>query len=406
MKTNTPKLRFPEFKNSGDWKEVKIGNIMIEVNERNNDEKIDTILSISNDLGFIKQDDYFEKRVASKDTSNYKIVRKGQLAYNPSRINVGSIAILEKYDVGIVSPMYIVIECNKSLNNYFFKYWIQTDSFKKNMYQFLSGGVRSSLPYKNLIQIFIRIPNIEEQIKIANCFSSLDKLIELEKEKLNKLQEHKKGLMQQFLTGKKRFPGFNDEWKTVKLGEIGNITSAGVDKKHIENEKMVYLLNYMDVYRYNFLNNNTTKYETTASEKKIKQCDIKKGDIFITPSSEIPNDIAHTAVALENIQNTVYSYHIMRIRPKNKIDLYYSKYMFETDKFYKQAYSLCAGSGQRYVLSIKDMKEIELFIPASLEEQKAIANTLKSLDDYIENTCKKIEKLDEHKKGLLQKLFI
>lgn len=144
--------------------------------------------------------------------------------------------------------------------------------------------------------------------------------------------------MQALLTGKKRLNGFTDEWKTYQLGEIFQITSAGVDKKILEDEIKVHLLNYMDIYNNNIINNGTTNFITTASKNKILNCNILKGDVFLTPSSETREDIAHSAVATEDLINTVYSYHIMRLRPKIQINILFSKYMFDNDYFRQQVY--------------------------------------------------------------------
>ncbi|WP_238702386.1 hypothetical protein [Enterococcus faecium] len=109
--------------------------------------------------------------------------------------------------------------------------------------------------------------------------------------------------------------GVEVEWKT--LDEIGLISSAGVDKKKIEGEKSIKLLNYMDVYRNMYLIKDIPSMIVTAPDKKIEQCNVLKGDIFFTPSSEVLNDIGNSAVALENMYGVVYSYHIMRLRLNN-----------------------------------------------------------------------------------------
>src|SRR5690554_222639 len=91
------------------WEKRKLGDYLEHKSKRNKQLIVETILSVSNSKGFILQSDQFENhRIASKDVSNYKIVHKNDVAYNPSRINVGSIAILKDFDVGIISPMYVV----------------------------------------------------------------------------------------------------------------------------------------------------------------------------------------------------------------------------------------------------------------------------------------------------------
>ena len=81
----------------GEWKKVKLKEVLTEINERNKNEEVKKVLSVTNSQGFVSQEEYFESTVHSENISNYKVVRKNQFAYNPSRINVGSIDILKDY---------------------------------------------------------------------------------------------------------------------------------------------------------------------------------------------------------------------------------------------------------------------------------------------------------------------
>ena len=135
----------------------------------------------------------------------------------------------------------------------------------------------------------VLVPPLAEQEKIAEILSCWDDAIEQLTDLIAEKKQQKKAIMQKLLTGKQRLPGFNKPWKNVKLGDVGKITSAGVDKKIIEGEKKVRLLNYMDVYRNTFITDNTLSMVVSAPDKKIINCNLNKGDIFFTPSS-IPHD--------------------------------------------------------------------------------------------------------------------
>ena len=197
----TAKIRFPQFK--GEWKEIKLGNFLEEKSERNT-KNIDLILSVTNKFGFVTQVEYFDKSVASDNTANYKIVRKGNFAYNPSRINVGSIALLESYEIGILSPMYVVFECLKNLDNRFLKFWFQSHSFMGNLFKYLAGSVRESLNVNDMKTISIKLPNLKEQQKVVEVLTACDDEINLLNLKLENLKKQKQGLMQKLLSGKVR----------------------------------------------------------------------------------------------------------------------------------------------------------------------------------------------------------
>jgi len=192
-----PELRFPEFKDAGEWEEKRLEEVLIKNSERNHELKYSLVQSVSNKYGFIKQDEYFEnRRVASEETSNYYIIKKGYFAYNPSRIDVGSLAYKYDEDICIISPLYVSFQTSKSIVDSYLLNWFFTNGFTNKMKNALEGGVRNTLSYENLKTIEILLPILPEQQKIADCLSSLDELINAESKKIEALKVHKKGLMQ------------------------------------------------------------------------------------------------------------------------------------------------------------------------------------------------------------------
>lgn len=191
-----PEWRFPEFRDSGDWEENSLKKVLIKNSMKNKNQKYSLIESISNKFGFVRQDKYFEnRRVASKNTSNYYVIKKGYFAYNPSRIDVGSLAY--KYDekTSIISPLYVSFKANNDvIDDIFLWMFFNSISFTKQM--IFEGGVRNTLNYENLIQIKIFLPNLPEQQKIAGFLSGIDNLINKQTDKFKILKKHKKALMQ------------------------------------------------------------------------------------------------------------------------------------------------------------------------------------------------------------------
>jgi type I restriction enzyme S subunit len=182
-----------------EWEEKKFGDFIQQKNTRNKENKNLLVLSISNTQGFILQSEQFENhRVASKNTSNYKIVEKGDVAYNPSRINVGSIAILKNQLLGIVSPMYTVFRLNQKLiKSSFFETLISTHKFSQLVKKSCSGSVRESLNFDDLALFEFEIPSLKEQQKIASFLSSIDEKIDKYKNQISKMELWKRGLLQQ-----------------------------------------------------------------------------------------------------------------------------------------------------------------------------------------------------------------
>lgn len=173
------------------------------------------------------------------------------------------------------------------------------------------------------------------------------------------------------------------EWK--KLGELGVFENIGTDKKTVEGEQLVTLLNYVDVYHHKYIDSSVPQMQVSASEKKIRDCTVEQGDIFVTPSSETVDDIGHSSVIVETIPNTVYSYHIMRYRlfERNMLLSYYINYAFDTDCVKRQILKKAQGL-TRFGLSKDKFASIEIPIP-SLSEQERIVGILDTFTSSIEN---------------------
>lgn len=340
-----------------------------------------------------------------------KITEKGLKQSSAKLLPVNSLIICTRATIGDCCINKKPICTNQGFkniivtgNNVDFLYYLISKN-KHELIRKACGSTFLEISKKDIDNLKFPIPPLHEQEKIAEILGTWDEAIE----KLTSLIEQKKllkkGLMQKLLTGKVRLPGFTQPWKEVKLGEIGTISSAGVDKKIVEGEDLVELLNYMDVYKKDFLYKTDTSMTVSAPMRQIKNCNLRKGDIFFTPSSETPDDIAHSAVVMEDIPNGVYSYHIIRLRPTTLIDLKFSAYAFKTAKFYKQAYAWCEGSGQRYVISQDDFRNMKIYIPSNISEQHAIAEVLSTADDEINLLNQKLEATKEQKKGLMQQLL-
>lgn len=203
QKLLTGKVRLPGF--TQPWKEVKLGAVLEAISRRNKNLNISRVLSVTNSRGFILPEEQFSRVVASEDLSNYKVVKNGEFAYNPSRLNVGSIDRLDNFTDGVLSPMYVIFKCNEKLSSNYMKHWITTTEFNTKVRNSAQGSVRETVDFKTLSSIKINLPSdISEQQAIADVLSTADDEINLLNQKLEALKEQKKGLMQQLLTGQVR----------------------------------------------------------------------------------------------------------------------------------------------------------------------------------------------------------
>ena len=171
---------------------VRLGVLIEEVTTRNKSNAYDNVLSVSNKMGFIKQSEQFEDRtVASENKSNYKVVTEGCFAYNPARINVGSIALLTTYKIGIISPMYVCFKTKKALDSEYLNFYYQSSYFYKELQKKLEGSVRQCLTYENMCEILIPYVSIEEQKEVAITLNRFMVLIATEEKYLKLLLKQK-----------------------------------------------------------------------------------------------------------------------------------------------------------------------------------------------------------------------
>lgn len=179
-----------------------IGKYIKEISNRNSNLQVKKVLSVTNSKGFINQSKQFGRKLASSDVSNYKIVSKGQFAYNPSRVNVGSIDLLQDSEMSILSPMYIVFETKEDyLLSKFLYYHLKSNSFLVRIPTYVQGSVRDTLSFKALSEMEFFIPNIEKQKKVTKILDTAHQELKLYEQKLQLLQAQKKTLMQKLLTG-------------------------------------------------------------------------------------------------------------------------------------------------------------------------------------------------------------
>ena len=256
-------------------------------------------------------------------------------------------------------------------------------------------------------------PSIEEQNAIVSYVSSIDSLIQSTTKKIESLKQVKAASLQSMFpqegetSPRVRFKGFEGEWNVVTLGEVGTFKSNGVDKLVRPDEKMINLLNYLDVYNSRQINkeNCNSLMQVSASDRQIIECDVQKNDIFFTPSSETAEDIGYVLVMKDTLPNTCYSYHLMRYRPNEGVFFEdFPNYGFTT-KYVREQMRLLAKGVQRFVIGKTEFESIKVQIP-SYQEQKKIADYFRSLDSQIIGQTQRLEKLKQIKSACLDNMFV
>lgn len=165
----------------------RLGDYIKEYSVKNKNDEDIPVYSVTNTQGFCK--DYFGKEVASKDKTTYKIVPRGCFAYNPSRINVGSVDWQRNEDRVIVSPLYNVFSVSEELNLQYLYYYLKSDFALQRIRAVATGSVRDNLKLNMLYEFPINIPTIDEQNILVDKLDKARKIIALHQEELKLLDE-------------------------------------------------------------------------------------------------------------------------------------------------------------------------------------------------------------------------
>jgi len=210
-----------------EWEETRFKKMFSRVTRKNN-ENNDNVLTISAQYGLINQRDFFNKDIASDDKSNYFLLENGEFAYNKSYSNgypFGALKRLDMYDKGIVSPLYICFAATKENKcPDFYVHYFEAGKMNREIQAFAQEGARNhgllNIAVDDFFNSNIIVPSAPEQEKIAKILSEQDKLIALKEEVIVEKKRQKKAFMQQLLTGKKRLPGFGEDWALYNLSDL------------------------------------------------------------------------------------------------------------------------------------------------------------------------------------------
>ena len=406
MSKKSPQLRFEGF--TDDWEDRKLRDLLNKNSEKNKNLSVINVESVSNKTGFTKQTDQFEDySVASADLSNYYVIREKQFAYNPSRINVGSIAYKDLGDeISVVSPLYVSFSTKKVLNDGFLWNWFKTASFDAQRQRLSEGGVRDTLSFNQLSEMNTMFPTYPEQEKIGSFFKQLDNTIALHQHKLDLLKEQKKGYLQKMFpkNGAKvpelRFAGFADDWEDRKLSSI----AERVTRKNKNNESTLPLtISAQD----GLVDQNDYFNKQVASRDVTGYFLVKNGEFAYNKSYS--NGYPWGAIKrLDKYEMGVLSTLYIVFKP-TAINSQFLVSYYETTRWYREVSKNAAEGARNHGLlniSPNDFFNTLLTIPKSAEEQQQIGSFFKQLDDTIALHQRKLDLLKEQKKGFLQKMFV
>ncbi len=399
---NKPRIRFRGF--TEDWEQCKLGDLYKRVNERN-----DGTLGRDKWISVAKM--YFQDpdKVQSNnlDTRTY-VMKKGDIAFEGHPNNEFKFGrfVLNDIGTGIISELFPIYRPITEYDLDFWKYAIQLERvmapiFAKSITS--SGNSSNKLDHNHFLNQELLVPNIEEQKKIGTLLSLLSKNITLHQHKLKKLNLAKKALLQKLFprNGSQfpvvRFKGFTDAWEQRKLGDLAEIVRGASprpisDPKWFDNNSDVGWLRIADV---------------TAQDGRIRYLEQKISELGQekTRVVKIPHLLLSIAATvgkpvINYVPTGVHDGFLIFLNPKFNI-----LYTFWWLEMFREKWNKYGQPGSQVNLNSDLVKNQVINIPNEKEQEK-ISSFLESLDKIITLHQRKLEKLQEVKKGLLQKMFV
>ena len=365
------------------------------VTRKNQDLVSELPLTISAQYGLIDQNEFFDKRVASKDVSGYYLIENGEFAYNKSTSTDapwGAVKRLDRYENGVLSTLYIVfgIKKNNPVDSDFLVSYYSTNLWHKGIHEIAAEGARNhgllNIAPADFFETELTIPqDIEEQKKIGKYFEELERLITLHQRKCEETKKLKKYMLQKMFpqngqtVPEIRFAGFTDAWEQRKLGEIAIEILAGGD---IDKEKVVDDGTY-PIYANALTNDGIVGYYNDYYR-------VKAPAVTVTGRGEV----GHAQARMTDFTPVV---RLLAIRSNH--DCYFLENAINNQNVVVES----TGVPQ---LTVPQLSSYDICFPKDIREEEKIGAYYKKLDNLITLHQHKCEQLQSMKKFMLQNMFV
>ena len=288
------------------WQLKKLGDFISEYSVKNRCNETIPVYSVTNSQGFCK--DYFSKEVASLDKSTYKIVPYGCFAYNPSRINVGSVDWQNKEERVIVSPLYNVFSVSENLNQDFLLYFIKSNGTMGIINTLATGTVRLNLKLSMLKEFPITVPPLSDQQSIVEELNTINELIRLKKEQLDDYDKLSQSIFSEMFGD----PIENEKgWEVKKFSEVASFKN-GLNFGKNENGYSYKILGVGD-FKNNYVVNSSLLEYINLNDELSSDYFLKPEDIVFVRSNG-SKELVGRCVSVDCTEPTTYSGFCIRCR--------------------------------------------------------------------------------------------
>ena len=399
----TPDIRFKGF--TDDWEQRKVGEVTEELSDYDNFSSGLPLLTSAR-TGIMYQSDYRGNCTTDSKNTLFSIVPLNACTYRHMSDDSTFHMNINTLEKGLVSREYPVFMGKNSDLRYIVRYINSSKSFMKFCTEQKKGGTRTRLYYKTLCEYQMMIPSLDEQHIIANHFEALDNLITLHQRKLEKLKNFKKAMLEKMFpkNGKKtpeiRFQGFTDDWEQRKVSDVAEIIAGGTPStKNDEywNPGEISWLSSGEVHKKYIVETNVTISQKGYDNSSARMVPAGSVLIALAGQGKTRGTVAITCIPLSTNQS---------IAAMIFNDTMYPQFVFSNlESRYDELRSISSGDGSRGGLNKRIVGNV--IVPYTLRaEQKAIGNIFYDLDQLITLHQRKLEKLQQIKKAMLEKMFV
>lgn len=391
-----PELRFPQF--SGDWREYPVGRYLKERNTQAPKSEEYPLMAFIANKGVAPKGERYDRGFLVKDDTGkkYKQTELGDFIYSSNNLESGSIG-MNLFGKASISPVYSIFSITAGSEIGFLARALLRKEFIYKMTRFRQGVTYGQwrIHEQHFLQIIQSFPSMEEQEKIAGFLTAVDERIGKLKRKKELLEEYKRGMMQKLFSQEVRFKDEHGrhypDW-TVKRG---NEVFERINDKNHDSDLPILAISQ----EYGAIPREMIDYDISVSKESVASYKVVRPGNFIISLRSFQGGLEYSSYT--GICSPAY----IILNPVIRINDWFFKAYFKTYPYILQLKSKLEGIRDGKMISFKYFSETRLPYP-SLEEQERIAEFLMGLDEKLANLGQRIEKAEEFKRGLLQKMFV
>jgi type I restriction enzyme, S subunit len=333
-------------------------------------------------------------KYTANNLERYKLIEQGMFAYNPMRLNIGSIGYCSQdFQPGLVSPDYVVFECNpKKLDPDFLNYYINSPAWIEWTAKAGVGSVRMRIYYKELARLPILLPPVAEQCAIADVLSKLDDTIELNRHMNATLDSIARAVFRQWFVENEDV----GKWEVRKLSEICS-TQYGFTASASDELVGPKFLRITDMNKEPWIEWDNVPY-CKIGEEELRKYKLEIGDILVSRMA----DPGKAGIVEEEV-NAVFASYLVRLKFKNLAWAYFSYYFLRSDSYLEYTNGAKSGSVQSG-MNARVITDVELPIPSN-EKVLSFLEIIKPFRNMIVANLKESRTLARLRDSLLPKLM-